>query len=77
MVGGWEVGHPIFVSAVEPNSIPDRAGVRVGDQVSVSFPHTLWELFITIAHILLCVQVNDGFEFLLLDVAQKSILACR
>jgi len=65
------VGLPIFVSAVEPNFIPEWAGVRVGDQVSVSFPHTLWELFITIAHVLLCVQVNDGFEFLLPDIAQS------
>ena len=33
VVGGWEVVNPIFVSKVEPHSIPDRAGLRVGDQV--------------------------------------------
>ena len=33
VVGGWEVGYPIFVSAVEPDSIPEGAGLRVGDQV--------------------------------------------
>ena len=33
VVGGWEVAHPIFVSKVEPGSIPNRAGLRVGDQV--------------------------------------------
>jgi len=44
VVGGWELGHPIFVSTVEPNSIPERAGLRVGDQVSVSFLYLVWEL---------------------------------
>lgn len=34
VVGGWEVGQPIFVDKVEPNSIPEKAGLRVGDQVS-------------------------------------------
>lgn len=33
VVGGWEVGYPIFVSAVEPDSIPEGAGLRVGDQI--------------------------------------------
>ena len=44
VVGGWELGHPIFVSTVEPNSIPERAGLRVGDQVSVSFLYSVWEV---------------------------------
>ena len=44
VVGGWELGHPIFVSTVEPNSIPERAGLRVGDQVSVAFLYSVWEV---------------------------------
>ena len=35
VVGGWEVGYPIFVSRVEPSSIPELAGIRVGDQVGL------------------------------------------
>lgn len=34
VVGGWEVGHPIFIHKVEPKSLPEEAGLRVGDQVS-------------------------------------------
>lgn len=36
VVGGWEVGHPIFVHNVEPQSLPDKAGLRLGDQVGVA-----------------------------------------
>lgn len=36
VVGGWEVGQPIFVHQIEPDSIPLKAGLRVGDQVSWS-----------------------------------------
>ena len=43
VVGGWEVGYPIFVSRVEPSSIPEMAGIRVGDQVGVSFQCLDWE----------------------------------
>ena len=34
MVGGWEVGHAIFVSEVTPDSKPAQVGLSVGDQVS-------------------------------------------
>ena len=33
MIGGWEIGQPVFVSKVEPNSLPEKAGLRVGDQI--------------------------------------------
>ena len=34
IVGGWEIGHAVFVSDIRPDSIPLWAGLRVGDQVS-------------------------------------------
>ncbi|XP_064404349.1 rap guanine nucleotide exchange factor 6-like isoform X2 [Halichondria panicea] len=33
VVGGWEVGHPVFVSKVEPGSMSEKAGLRLGDQI--------------------------------------------
>lgn len=33
VVGGWEVGCPIFISRVETTSIPSKAGLRIGDQI--------------------------------------------
>ena len=34
IVGGWEIGHAVFVADIKPDSIPINAGLRVGDQVS-------------------------------------------
>ena len=37
IVGGWEVGHAVFVAEIKPDSIPLQAGLRVGDQVSTGW----------------------------------------
>lgn len=35
MVGGSEYGSDIFVASVKAESMPDKAGLTVGDQVRV------------------------------------------
>ena len=35
-MGGWEIAHPIFVSKVVAESLPEKNGLRIGDQVRVT-----------------------------------------
>lgn len=34
VVGGWSVGYPSLISEVARDSVPEKAGLRVGDMVS-------------------------------------------